>query len=292
MVKSMTGYGSARGVSGELKITIELRSVNNRFLDCSIRIPRVYTVLEDAIKAEVQKAISRGKVDVFVTIDASEANDVLIKVNESVADAYVAALNALSVRYKIANDLTAVSLARMPDVLTVSKEETDIETLGKDICAILREALSDFNRMRAVEGEKLREDVLSRAAEIEKMVGIIEERSPETVREYREKLLKRMREALDTVQVDEQRILTEAALFADKTAVAEETVRLRSHIAQLRNMMEAREPVGRKLDFLIQEFNREANTIGSKCNNLELQHTVVSLKSEIEKIREQIQNIE
>lgn len=288
----MTGYGSARGVSGELKITIELRSVNNRFLDCSIRIPRVYTVLEDAIKAEVQKAISRGKVDVFVTIDASEANDVLIKVNESVADAYVAALNALSVRYKIANDLTAVSLARMPDVLTVSKEETDIETLGKDICAILREALSDFNRMRAVEGEKLREDVLSRAAEIEKMVGIIEERSPETVREYREKLLKRMREALDTVQVDEQRILTEAALFADKTAVAEETVRLRSHIAQLRNMMEAREPVGRKLDFLIQEFNREANTIGSKCNNLELQHTVVSLKSEIEKIREQIQNIE
>ncbi len=292
MIKSMTGYGSARGVSGELKITIELRSVNNRFLDCSIRIPRVYTVLEDAIKAEVQKAISRGKVDVFVTIDASEANDVLIKVNESVADAYVAALNALSVRYKIANDLTAVSLARMPDVLTVSKEETDIETLGKDICAILREALSDFNRMRAVEGEKLREDVLSRAAEIEKMVGIIEERSPETVREYREKLLKRMREALDTVQVDEQRILTEAALFADKTAVAEETVRLRSHIAQLRNMMEAREPVGRKLDFLIQEFNREANTIGSKCNNLELQHTVVSLKSEIEKIREQIQNIE
>ncbi len=288
----MTGYGSARGVSGELKITIELRSVNNRFLDCSIRIPRVYTVLEDAIKAEVQKAISRGKVDVFVTLDASEANDVLIKVNESVADAYVAALNALSVRYKIANDLTAVSLARMPDVLTVSKEETDIETLGKDICAILREALSDFNRMRAVEGEKLREDVLSRAAEIEKMVGIIEERSPETVREYREKLLKRMREALDTVQVDEQRILTEAALFADKTAVAEETVRLRSHIAQLRNMMEAREPVGRKLDFLIQEFNREANTIGSKCNNLELQHTVVSLKSEIEKIREQIQNIE
>lgn len=288
----MTGYGSARGVSGELKITIELRSVNNRFLDCSIRIPRVYTVLEDAIKAEVQKAISRGKVDVFVTIDASEANDVLIKVNESVADAYVAALNALSVRYKIANDLTAVSLARMPDVLTVSKEETDIETLGKDICAILREALSDFNRMRAVEGEKLREDVLSRAAEIEKMVGIIEERSPETVREYREKLLKRMREALDTVQVDEQRILTEAAIFADKTAVAEETVRLRSHIAQLRNMMEAREPVGRKLDFLIQEFNREANTIGSKCNNLELQHTVVSLKSEIEKIREQIQNIE
>lgn len=288
----MTGYGSARGVSGELKITIELRSVNNRFLDCSIRIPRVYTVLEDAIKAEVQKAISRGKVDVFVTIDASEANDVLIKVNESVADAYVAALNALSVRYKIANDLTAVSLARMPDVLTVSKEETDIETLGKDICAILREALSDFNRMRAVEGEKLREDVLSRAAEIEKMVGIIEERSPETVREYREKLLKRMREALDTVQVDEQRILTEAAIFADKTAVAEETVRLRSHIAQLRNMMEAGEPVGRKLDFLIQEFNREANTIGSKCNNLELQHTVVSLKSEIEKIREQIQNIE
>lgn len=292
MIKSMTGYGSAKGASGELKITVELRSVNNRFLDCNIRIPRVYTVLEDAIKAEVQKAISRGKVDVFVTIDASEADDVLITVNESVADAYVAALNALSVRYKIANDLTAVSLARMPDVLAVSKEETDIETLGKDICSILREALDDFNAMRTVEGAKLREDVLNRAADIEKMVDIVEERSPETVREYREKLLKRMREVLDTSQVDEQRILTEAAIFADKTAVAEETVRLRSHVAQLRTMMEANEPVGRKLDFLIQEFNREANTIGSKCNDLELQHTVVNLKSEIEKIREQIQNIE
>lgn len=292
MVKSMTGYGSATGVSGKLKITVELRSVNNRFLDCSVRIPRVYTALEDRIKAEVQKAISRGKVDVFVTIDSSEADDVLISVNESVADAYVAAVNALSVRYKIANDLTALSLARMPDVLTVSKEETDMDVLGNDLVEILKAALSDFNAMRVTEGEKLRADVLSRACEIERMVGIVEERSPATVAEYREKLLKRMREALDSVQIDEQRILTEAAIFADKTAVAEETVRLRSHISQLRSLMEAKEPVGRKLDFLIQEFNREANTIGSKCNDLELQHTVVDIKSEIEKIREQIQNIE
>ena len=167
-----------------------------------------------------------------------------------------------------------------------------MEALARDLLEILKAALSDFNAMRAIEGEKLRADVLSRACEIERMVGTVEERSPATVSEYREKLLKRMREALDSIQIDEQRILTEAAIFADKTAVAEETVRLRSHISQLRSLMEAKEPVGRKLDFLIQEFNREANTIGSKCNDLELQHTVVDIKSEIEKIREQIQNIE
>ena len=292
MIKSMTGYGSAKGASGRLEITIELRSVNNRFLDCSVRIPRVYTSLEDGIKAQIQKAISRGKVDVFVTIDASKADDVVISVNESVADAYMAALRRISEKYGIENDATAMSLAKMQDVLFVTKAEADTEQLGADISAILASALEDFNSMRAREGAKLKNDILSRADEIERLTALAEERSPATVTEYRDRLYKRMTEVLESTSIDEGRILTEAAIFADKTAVAEETVRLRSHISQLRHLMESDEPVGRKLDFLIQEFNREANTIGSKGNDIEMARIVVDLKSEIEKIREQVQNIE
>ena len=288
----MTGYGSAKGASGRLEITIELRSVNNRFLDCSVRIPRVYTSLEDGIKAQIQKAISRGKVDVFVTIDASKADDVVISVNESVADAYMAALRRISEKYGIENDATAMSLAKMQDVLFVTKAEADTEQLGADISAILASALEDFNSMRAREGAKLKNDILSRADEIERLTALAEERSPATVTEYRDRLYKRMTEVLESTSIDEGRILTEAAIFADKTAVAEETVRLRSHISQLRHLMESDEPVGRKLDFLSQEFNREANTIGSKGNDIEMARIVVDLKSEIEKIREQVQNIE
>lgn len=292
MIKSMTGYGSAKGTSGKLKITVELRSVNNRFLDCSVRIPRVYTALEDMIKAQVGKSISRGKVDVFVTIDFSEADDVEIVVNESVAEAYVNAVRKLSEKYSLPNDLTALSLAKMQDVLSVQKAETDMDCLGRDISAILAEAIADFDAMRSREGAKLREDVLNHLNEVERLRNLAVERSPKTVSEYREKLLKRMREVLDGAAVDESRIVTEAALFADKTAVDEETVRLESHISQLRSFMEASEPIGRKVDFLVQEFNREANTIGSKGNDVEMARIVVDLKSEIEKIREQIQNIE
>ncbi|MBR0062613.1 MAG: YicC family protein [Oscillospiraceae bacterium] len=292
MIKSMTGYGSAKGTSGKLKITVELRSVNNRFLDCSVRIPRVYTALEDMIKAQVGKSISRGKVDVFVTIDFSEADDVEIVVNESVAEAYVNAVRKLSEKYSLPNDLTALSLAKMQDVLSVQKAETDMDSLGRDISAILAEAIADFDAMRSREGAKLREDVLNHLNEVERLRNLAVERSPKTVSEYREKLLKRMREVLDGAAVDESRIVTEAALFADKTAVDEETVRLESHISQLRSFMEASAPIGRKVDFLVQEFNREANTIGSKGNDVEMARIVVDLKSEIEKIREQIQNIE
>ena len=292
MIKSMTGYGSAKGTSGKLKITVELRSVNNRFLDCSVRIPRVYTALEDMIKAQVGRSISRGKVDVFVTIDFSEADDVEIVVNESVADAYVSAVRRLSEKYSIPNDITALSLAKMQDVLSVQKAETDMDELGRDISAILAEAIADFDAMRIREGAKMREDVLNHLNEVERLKNLAVERSPKTVGEYREKLLKRMREVLDGATVDESRIVTEAALFADKTAVDEETVRLTSHISQLRSFMEAAEPIGRKVDFLVQEFNREANTIGSKGNDVEMARIVVDLKSEIEKIREQIQNIE
>ncbi len=292
MIKSMTGYGSAKGTSDKLGITVELRSVNNRFLDCSVRIPRVYTCLEDAIKARVQKSISRGKVDVTVTIDASAADDTVIAVNAPVADAYMAALRELAQRYGIEPDVTAVNLSRMQDVLTVTRRETDMERLGADLDEILCRALEDFNAMRAREGRRLHDDIAARADETERLVGLAEERSPQTVREYRERLEARLREILEDRSVDETRLVTEAAIFADKTAVAEETVRLHSHIAQLRELIESDEPVGRKLDFLVQEFNREANTIGSKGNDLQMARIVVDLKSEIEKIREQIQNVE
>jgi uncharacterized protein (TIGR00255 family) len=292
MIKSMTGYGSAKGTSGKLDITVELRSVNNRFLDCSVKLPRVYTVLEDGIKQKVQSRISRGKVDVFVTIDASRADDISISVNESVADAYMTALGQLSERYRIANDITAVALSRMPDVLFVTKAETDMEQLGNDISDILSQALDDFDSMRVQEGRKLYDDLNRRADEIERLVHLAEERSPQTVAEYRARLTKRLNEVLENTNIDESRILTEAAIFADRVSVNEETVRLHSHIAQLRQLLDGNESVGRKLDFLVQEFNREANTIGSKGNDIEMSKIVVDLKAEIEKVREQIQNIE
>lgn len=288
----MTGYGGAKGASGKLAVTVELRSVNNRFLDCTVRLPRVYTSLEDGIKEQIQKSISRGKVDVFITIDASGADDVLISVNEPVADAYMNAMKTLAERYGIENNATSVSLAHMQDVLFVEKKETDVDALGDDISAILAQALGDFDSMRRREGEKLFNDISARADEVERLTRLAEERSPKTVAEYREKLLQRMRDVLESTSIDESRILTEAAIFADKVAVDEETVRLHSHISQLRQLLSSDEPVGRKLDFLIQEFNREANTLGSKCNDLEMSRIVVDMKAEIEKIREQVQNIE
>lgn len=285
MVKSMTGYGSSAGVSDKLEISIELRSVNNRYLDCNIRIPRVYTAFEDALKSLVQQYISRGKVDIYINIDSSKSDDIIISVNEPLADAYMSALRSISARYGISDDVSAITLSRYPDVLTVEKKEADAEKLEHDICSILREALEKFNAMRCTEGEKLYKDVLSHIDRIESLVSVIEDRSPETVNEYRQRLESRLR-------IDENRIIMEAAIFADKVAVNEETVRLRSHISQFRSIITADEPVGRKLDFLIQEFNREANTIGSKSNDAEMAKTVVDIKAEIEKIREQIQNIE
>ena len=292
MIKSMTGYGIAKGTSGKLDITVELKSVNNRFLDCSIRLPRVYNVLEDSLKTYIQRYVSRGKVDVFVTIDTSKADDISITVNSSVADAYISALKSLASQYHIENDITAVTLSRMSDVLSVSKEEADIDSLREDILKILEDALSDFESMRKREGEKLAIDINTHADKIEQLVSAVEKRSPVVVAEYRQRLLIRMQEVLESTKYDEARILTEAAIFADRIAVNEETVRLRSHISQLREMLESNEPVGRKIDFLVQEFNREANTIGSKCNDLETSKLVVDLKAEIEKIREQIQNVE
>ena len=292
MIKSMTGYGGAKGASGKLEISIEIKSVNNRYLDCSIKQPRVFSAFEESLKSAVQKNISRGKVDVYVTVDSSKADDVAIKVNRPLAEAYLAALRTLSDEYGLKSSVSAMDITRFPDVLAAEKREADPEQLCADICAILEQALRDFNEMRVREGEKLRCDITERLGEIERLTALVEELSPKSVAEYRKKLETRMQEVLQNTEIDDQRILMEAAIFSDRVAINEETVRLRSHIGQLREMLMSREPVGRKLDFLVQEFNREANTIGSKGNDAEMSRIIVDMKAEIEKIREQAQNIE
>ncbi len=291
----MTGYGRGEATRNGRKITVEVRSVNNRYLDCGVKLPRAYIFAEDAIKARVGQAISRGKVDVFVNIVQTEGESLSVTVNEALARSYIDALwrlYELGGGQKVTMDCPAADLARFPDVLTVEKKEEDLEAVTADICAVLDTALEDFNRMRRREGEKLAADILGRADTIEAYTARVEERSPQTVAEYRARLESKMREVLSNVQLDESRILTEAAIFADKVAVDEETVRLRSHLEQLRGMLAQGGATGRKLDFLIQEFNREANTIGSKCGDLDISRVVVDLKAEIEKIREQVQNIE
>ena len=292
MVKSMTGYGRAREMRNGRDITVEVRSVNNRYLDCTVKMPRAYIFAEDRMKARVQQAISRGKVDVFVTIDASAADETVVAVNEPLARGYYEALTRLKTMFSLPGDVTPEVLAKFPDVLAVTKAEEDVEAIAADICAVLDDALAAYNDMRAVEGEKLASDVAGRVTTIETVVGKVEERSPQTVAAYRQRLEAKMQEVLQSTTIDESRILTEAAIFADKIAVDEETVRLRSHIAQLRAMLASDEPVGRKLDFLIQEVNRECNTIGSKCNDLTIAQDVVNMKAEVEKIREQVQNME
>lgn len=292
MVKSMTGYGRGEAVRNGRTITVELRSVNNRYLDCTVKLPRIYVFAEDAIKSRVQRSISRGKVDVFVTIGQSEAGDLSVSINQPVADGYYAALCSLRDTYGLQDDISVSLLSRFQDVFLVEKTQEDLESMAADICAVLDLALADFDAMRTHEGEKLTQDVRGRGETIGELTSLIEARSPGIVAEYRAKMVSKMAEVLQNTQIDESRILTEAAIFADKVAVDEETVRLRSHLDQLGHMLDQGGAVGRKLDFLIQEFNREANTIGSKCNDIETARYVVDIKAEIEKIREQIQNIE
>ncbi|MBM6884507.1 YicC family protein [Pseudoflavonifractor phocaeensis] len=288
----MTGYGRGEAVLHGRPITVEVRSVNNRYLDCTVKLPRIYVFAEDAIKAAVQSHISRGKVDVFITIGPSEGGDVSISVNRPVADGYYAALCALRDAYGLKDDISVSLMSRFQDVFLVEKTQEDLEAVSADICSVLELALRDFDAMRLREGEKLGQDVLSRAASIEGLVSKVEVRSPGIVADYRARLTAKMAEVLQNTQLDESRILTEAAIYADKVAVDEETVRLRSHLSQLRHLLQQEGAIGRKLDFLIQEFNREANTIGSKCNDTETAGYVVDIKAEIEKIREQIQNME
>ena len=292
MIKSMTGYGGAKGSAEGLSVSIELKSVNNRYLDVSVKLPRTLLFAEEPIKAAVGKHISRGKVDVFVTVDATASDDMEVRVNEPLLRGYIEALNAAAEKYGLQNDLTLMSVCRLPDVLSTDRREIDNSALMSGLGEILERALCEYDAMRLREGEKLRDDVLARLDEISRLTGIVEENAPKTVAEYRARLEQKLQEVLGSTNIDESRILTEAAIFADKIAVDEETVRLRSHLSQLRGLCEGDSPAGRKMDFLIQELNRESNTIGSKCQNADIAHVVVELKAEIEKIREQIQNVE
>lgn len=292
MIRSMTGFGRAEAtVSGKL-ITVELKSVNHRYFEFNCRTSRGYAFLEEKLKSYLSTRVSRGKIDMFVSITSVEDSDVEVVVNHSLASAYTKAFTELADTYKVENDLTASVLSRIPDVLTVHKVQEDESEIYNIVLPVVSQAVDKFVAMREVEGQRLSDDVMSRAKSILDIVSLIEARSPETVKEYEKRLYDRISELLESATVDEQRILTEAAVFADKVAVAEETVRLRSHFDQMESIMRSNEAVGRKLDFIMQEMNREANTIGSKVTDAELAHRVVDIKAELEKIREQIQNIE
>ena len=292
MVKSMTGYGRHESVLHGHTLVIELKSVNNRYLDCNVRLPRVYICAEDGVQRRVKAAISRGKVDVYVNIENNTEEAVSVTLNQPVAAGYMEALRTMADTFGLESNVSIDLLAKFPDVFKVDKVPEDLEELTADIHAVTEEALRDFDAMRSREGEKLEADLLGRLVTLENFTHQVEQRSPQTVADYRARLTAKLQEVLADRQLDESRVLTEAAIFADKVAVDEETVRLHSHIAQFREMLAGGSPIGRKLDFLIQEMNRETNTIGSKCNNLEISTIVVNMKAEIEKIREQVQNIE
>ena len=292
MIRSMTGFGRAQASVEGYNITVEIRSVNNRYFDFYAKMPRAFSFLEEKVKSLLSTEISRGKVECSLQIETTADESVIVSVNEPLAVGYVKAIEELAEKFQVKNDLTALSLARFSDILSITKAPVDEEDLWNKVQGAVKEALAEFIKMREIEGEKLKADVLSRADLIIDNVAYIEERSPETVKAYSEKLLERMKTVLGDTQVDEARILTEAAIYADKVAVAEETVRLRSHIDQLHSMLDSNEAVGRKLDFLVQEINREANTIGSKAQDVDIARRVIDIKAEVEKIREQIQNIE
>lgn len=292
MIKSMTGYGRSQAINGGLDISFEIKSVNHRYFEFSSRTPRSYSFLDEKIKSYVKSRVARGKIECYVYINEIEAEAADVAVNKPLAEGYIKALNSLEEDFGLRNDMSVMQVARLPEVLSVKKAEADEDAVWAAVLPVAAEAVDNFISMRTTEGEKLREDVLSRAAVILENVEFIEKRSPQTVKEYTQRLTDRIKEVLEDKTIDESRILTEAAIFADKVAVAEETVRLRSHISQLEELLNSSEAVGRKLDFLVQEMNREANTIGSKCQDVNVTKKVLDIKSEIEKIREQIQNIE
>jgi uncharacterized protein (TIGR00255 family) len=288
----MTGYGRAQEIVSAKDILVEIRSVNHRYFEFSARVPRAYGYLEEKLKSALNNKISRGKVEVSVSIYNTEGSDAQIEVNKSVAKGYIDALNSANEDINLENDLSLSHLLRLTDIFTVTKTVDDEETIWNLVSPIVSNAIDKFINMRETEGSKLYDDIMGRLDYIEEKVGIIEKQSPETTKKYRERLYLKLKELLEDNNIDEQRIITEAAIFSEKTAVDEETVRLRSHINQFRELLNSDEAIGRKLDFLIQEVNREVNTIGSKAQDLEITKIVVDLKSEIEKIREQIQNIE
>lgn len=292
MIKSMTGFGRAQETVDGMTVTVELKSVNHRYFEFMAKVPRTYGFLEEKLKSFLNARVSRGKMECYVSIENLEESDMEVVVNPSLAKGYVDALRTLSETFGLKEDYSAISIAKFPDVLTLRKAPADEEKIWNAVQKVTELAVERFVTMRETEGEKLRADILSKADTILEHVAFVESRSPQIVREYHEKLRQRMEELLENTQVDEQRLLTEAAIFADKVAVDEETVRLRSHISQLLEFLNADEPIGRKLDFLVQEMNRESNTIGSKAQDVEIAKRVIAIKAEVEKIREQVQNIE
>lgn len=292
MVKSMTGYGRAVETVNGREFTVEIRSVNNRYLDCTVKLPRSFSVAEEAVKAAVKAAVSRGKVDVYISVRSETEADVQVTLNKPVLEGYLAAMRQMVADYGVADDISVSTLSRLSDVFVVDKPKADEDQLKADLLSVVDKALAAYDQMRLVEGLALENDLRSRAATILELVAQVEELNPKTVSDYRKRLEEKMREVLENKSIDESRILTEAAIFADKVAVDEETVRLRSHLEQMDAMLSGSGGIGRKLDFLLQEMNREANTTGSKCSDVKVARIVVDIKAELEKIREQTQNIE
>ena len=292
MVKSMTGYGRAVETVNGREFTVELRSVNNRYLDCTVKMPRMLSFAEDAVKQAVKATISRGKVDVYISVHAEGASDVKVTLNGAMVEGYLAAMKQMVEAYGVRDDISVSLISRMNEVFSVEKPEVDEEQLKADLMSVVQKALANYDAMRAAEGKALEADLRSRGNTILELVAQVEEGNAQTVIDYRTRLYNKLKEVLANTAIDENRILTEAAIFADKVAVDEETVRLRSHLQQMNDMLTGGGAVGRKLDFLLQEMNREANTIGSKCTDVALARIVVDIKAELEKIREQTQNIE
>lgn len=292
MIQSMTGYGRGAQTLRGREITVEMRSVNNRFLDCNVKLPRAFGYAEDAVKQKIKEAVSRGKVDVYIAVHSTGEEEVNIGLNRPVLEGYLKAMRTMVAEYGVADDISTSTIARLPDIFVVEKAEEDEAQNVADILTVVEQAVEAYNAMRRTEGAAMEADLRSRAATILTCVEQVEQRTPVTLQEYRQRLENKMREVLENTNIDESRILTEAAVYADKIAVDEETVRLRSHISQLHSLLDQGGAIGRKLDFLLQEMNRETNTIGSKGNDIQQARTVVEIKSELEKIREQIQNIE
>ena len=292
MIKSMTGYGRAVETVNGREFTVELRSVNNRYLDCSVRLPRLLSFAEDAVKQAVKASVSRGKVDVFISLRSEAEDDVQVNLNRGVLEGYLAAMRQMVTEFGVQDDISVSTVSRLPDVFAVEKKEVDEDQLLSDLLQAVSKALEGYDAMRTREGAALDADLRSRGETILSLVSQVEQGNGQTVADYRARLENKLREVLENTNIDESRILTEAAIFADKVAVDEETVRLRSHLQQMNSMLDGGGAIGRKLDFLLQEMNREANTIGSKCTDVRLARIVVDIKAELEKIREQTQNIE
>ena len=292
LIKSMTGYGRAVETVNGREFTVELRSVNNRYLDCSVRLPRMVSFAEDAVKQAVKASVSRGKVDVFISVRSEAGDEVVVNLNKAVLESYLAAMRQMVADYGVQDDISASAVSRLPEVFTMEKPQVDEEQLQKDLLQVVAKALEGYDAMRCTEGAALDKDLRSRGQTILDLVAQVEAGNRQTVVDYRARLEAKLKEVLANTAIDEGRILTEAAIFADKVAVDEETVRLRSHLQQMNTMLTGGGAIGRKLDFLLQEMNREANTIGSKCTDVRLARIVVDIKAELEKIREQTQNIE